>query len=68
MGWAAVIGALIKWLSAAAPVIAIWLANRAGKQAGKAEAEAEQTAANAQAQEKYSEIEMEDRSEGDWLK
>ena len=63
--------ALVKFLNEfmrVLPLIAVWFANRMGKKAGRAEAEAEQTAVNAQAQEKYAEIETEDRSEGDWIK
>jgi len=40
----------------------------AGKRAGRAARDAEQAAVNAEARKKYEEIEMEDRSEGPWLK
>ena len=68
MTWGAALVKFLAGLVRALPLFAVWIANRMGKKAGRAEAEAEQTAVNAQAQEKYAEIETEDRSEGDWIK
>lgn len=62
--WAALVALAAKAL----PFLALWLANLAGKKAGRDEVIAEQNKINAEVSEKYEEIEQEDRSDGPWLK
>ena len=62
-----ILAAFMMLLNKIAPLLALWLANLAGKRAGRAERDAEQNAINAKAREEYEKIEMRE-DDGKWLK
>ena len=64
MTWAKIVSALVGLVK---PLLA-WIVYTAGKRAARREIEAEQNAVNAKALEKDVEIEMQDRSDGPWIK
>lgn len=68
MEWAAFLTWLTKFLTAAAPLFALWLANRKGEKTGHDQATGEALEVNLEAKDKYEEIEQEDRDDGPWIK
>lgn len=65
MEWAALVTAVVKFLSTVGPAIALWLAFRSGKTAGGTEQVHKQTEANAKARQEYERIEVEGVSDAD---
>ena len=65
MTWAALIASVVKLMATMGPIIALWMANRAGKTAGKAEANYEQTTTNAKARQEYEKIEVQGVTDDD---